>query len=75
MYVFIFVPTSVGQAHPIVMVNQNKTDVIMSPRKETRMTRKLLLMASLAVLESLAVALPAHAMKGTKADQNDAARS
>ena len=39
------------------------------------MTRKLLLMASLAVLMSLAMALPGHAMKGTKADINDAARS
>ncbi|MCD6249654.1 MAG: hypothetical protein J7J98_04900 [candidate division Zixibacteria bacterium] len=39
------------------------------------MTKKLLLMASLVILVSLMVALPCHAMRGTKADINDAARS
>ncbi len=39
------------------------------------MTRKLLLMASLAVLVSLVVAIPGYAMRGNKADANDAARS
>jgi len=39
------------------------------------MTRKLLLMASLAILVSLVVALPGHAKRDTKADASDAARS